>query len=113
MTKRIVIATAVLLLFAGGSFAQVPNMGFEWTAPTTGNPAVEYLVELYAAGTLISTTQVDLAFFEFEAEPFIEYTLRVAGIDVTGETGEFSDLSDPESFTLGPPGQPGKPYRVN
>jgi hypothetical protein len=112
MIKKFLFTAIFLATFVGTALAQTPNMGFTWAEPDSGNAAVGYTVELFKAGAFFSTTDVDTNYFEFEAEPFIEYQIRVAGFDANGDTGEFSVPSDIEIFTLGPPGKPGKPYRT-
>ena len=85
---------------------------YTWTAPTTGSPVVNYLVEIsIGGGPFVASAMVASNTYSLAALPGNSYQIRVAGIDAQDRQGPYSDASDPY-LDEGAPGQPGKPTIV-
>ena len=116
MTKKIsTLLTAVALVGTLGVFAGVRHCVFaqvgeahtwqyEWTAPTTGSPAVKYAVEVSTNGSVTNTiTVMDATRVTIEVQYGNDYSVRVAGIDSAERWGPWSAPSVLETFEEDPP----------
>lgn len=113
--RKILIAIAIAAtLFASTNVSAqtLPEVRYQWTAPTTGSLAVTYAVEYSTDGSswvqlaIVDTNQISI---QDLFENHVTYQVRVAGIDAMGRQGSFSAPSDPYTVDLGVPGVPGKP----
>jgi len=114
MIKKLLLGVAMLLVLAGGAFAQTgQDVGFAWAAPDSGNAVASYVVEMSVdSGAFMNVAQVDTNYYEFYAETGKTYVLRVLASDAAGGQSIYSEISDLLILDFGPPSQPGKPYRV-
>jgi len=114
MKKLLIAGVLGLMLFATAAFAQVPDVTYVWTAPTTGSEVVQYVVELNVDGAgwnQVGVTPTES--FTFSTFEFLKtYEVRVAGVDALDRQGPFSLSSDPYTPDLGVPGQPSKPVII-
>ena len=97
----------ILMLLASQAFA-VP-VGLHWSAPSTGEPVAEYLVEISTDGgpyVLMATVPDTTAIVDVPLHSTI--VARVAGRDVFERIGPWSIPSEEHLVTLGAPGQPGQ-----
>jgi len=105
----VAIALTFLVSAAAPAFADV-DVTYQWTAPTTGSPAVSYVVQLRAdGGTWTTIANVASNAYTLDATYGVSHELRVAGVDSQGRQGIWSEASDPLTPDAGAPGQPGKP----
>lgn len=114
MKKLILAGALTLMLFATAAFAQVPDVTYVWTAPTTGSEVVKYTVELNIDGAgWLPVAEVTTATVTFSTFEYLKtYEVRVAGIDALDRQGPFSESSDPYTPDQGIPGQPSKPVII-
>jgi hypothetical protein len=110
----IIAASTVLLvaasLAAPASAQTTVTLNYTWDPPTTGSPAVNYVVEHSVNGgpyVQIATSPDNT--YSLQATVGDEHRIRVAGVDDQDRQGPFSLPSDPYTPDLGPPGQPGTP----
>lgn len=104
------LATATALLCASLANAQTMNVSYSWTAPTTGSPVAQYVVQQSIDGgafTTVGTSSTNT--YILVATIGHSHRIRVAGVDAQSRQGPYSEASDPYTPDLGPPGQPGKP----
>ncbi len=105
------LAAAVLILAALTATAQTDPtpVSFTWTAPTTGAPAVQYIVEHSVnAGPWVQVATVTSNSYTLIAAVGDSHQIRVAGVDADGFQGPWSDPSEPYTALL-LPGKPGQP----
>lgn len=116
-TTTIPLLTLITALLGYGitSFGQpdTPTLRWQWTAPTTGSPAVQYQGEVEswpAAGG--DTTRFNFVVAETTVTTSYSYgyhqRVRVRGVDDLGRSGVWSDWADPW-VDNGPPSKPGIP----
>lgn len=103
---RKLILFLLLLPAAAGAQEQVR---YEWTAPTTGSAVDHYVVQRHDGTTWGNETTTAETSAVLEMEP--GWMVRVAGVDVWGRQGPWSDASDPFADE-GAPGAPGQPSMV-
>ena len=117
MKKLIMSGVLGIMLIATMAFGQttVPEVSYQWTAPTEGSPVIEYVIEYrenggvwVVAGTATSLVYTFTNVFNYLAV----YEVRVAGRDALLRQGVFSIPSDPYMPDLGVPGAPGKPLII-
>ncbi len=110
----VAIALSVFAL-APGAFAQTTTLqvAYTWTAPTTGSPVVEYVVQHSVdGGAWIQIATVTTNSYVLAATVGEAHQIRVAGVDAYDRQGVWSLPSDAYTPDLGAPGQPGKPIVI-
>jgi hypothetical protein len=107
------LATAAALLLASVASAQTINVSYSWTAPTTGSPVAQYVVQQSIDGGAFTTVGTSTTTsYVLAATVGHAHRIRVAGVDAQSRQGPYSEASDPYTPDLGPPGQPGKPVVI-
>lgn len=105
------IILALFIMIASVSFAQTVDVMASWTAPTTGSPAVSYVLQLSVdGGPFVTYGTTETTSLSLTLDNLKTYIARVAGVDALGRQGPWSEDSDPYLADLGLPGQPGKPF---
>jgi len=116
MIRKILAMLIAMVLMAGLTFAQtVPEVSYEWDAPTLGSEAVKYVVEYRVNGGewfQYAITDKNVITFIDEFDYLGVYEVRVAGIDILDRQGIFSIPSIPYMPDLGAPGAPGTPLII-
>lgn len=109
------IVLLVLLVSATALAQTLPPQRFAWTAPTTGEPAVSYVVQTRENGGAWSTvgTTADTFYVFTNLSQTSTWEIRVAGVDAQDRQGPFSLPSLPLVGDQGPPGAPGTPVLDN
>lgn len=98
---------ALFLLTAATALAYDVDVTASWDPPTTGSPAVSYVLEIsedggpYVPYATTTETQVTVTL-----QAWRTYVARVAAIDAQDRQGPYSDESSPYTPDLGPPGAP-------
>ena len=110
--SAVAIALTILVSAAAPALADV-DVNYQWTAPTTGSPAVSYVVQLSSdGGTWTTIANVSSPQYTLDATFGVSHEIRVAGVDSQGRQGIGSEASDPLTPDAGSPGQPGKPIII-
>jgi hypothetical protein len=106
--KQFLIVLAVLLMPAVAVAQETDNVRYIWEAPTSGAPAVLYVVQHSTddAQTWETVAQVDTTAYTLAASRDQTHRIRVAGKDDAGRQGPWSIPSDLLNTPPGPPGQP-------
>ncbi len=115
MTTRIALLLALLLgLLPVAPSAQVSaEIQYTWSAPTTGSPAVRYVVQHSVnGGPFVTVGEAQSTSYTLSATFGDSHRIRVAGVDGQDRQGPFSTASEPYTPDLGAPGQPGQPIPV-
>jgi len=114
MFKKLVLIAMVMLGTASMALAQLgENVTYIWTAPTTGTPVVNYVVQISIDGAPYEYVgDAASETYTFYAEALLTYQIRVAGVDAQDRQGPYSVASDPLFLDYGAPGEAGKPVRV-
>lgn len=100
-----------LALWAGLVMAET-TVEYTWTAPTTGSPVVNYIIEMSTnGGPYVATAMSGSETYTLVAQDGSRYRIRVAGIDALDRQGPHSLPSD-EYMDEGAPGEPGQPTIV-
>jgi len=96
----------VLLVLAVPAAAQTSMVNIEWTPPTEGSPAVEYIVHISQDGgpfgPIATTTELSV---QIPLAVFTNVVARVAAIDELDRQGPWAE-SEPYVVDPGPPGAP-------
>ena len=85
---------------------------YTWTAPTSGNPAVLYELQVSSDnGTTWTMKAGNIATNSYALLLDVGKTwlVRVRAFDAIGQVGAWSPVSDPNTPNAGPPGACGKP----
>ena len=105
---RFILLVIIMIVVAGTAAADAVTA--HWSAPTTGSPVVEYVLELYESDALVLTTTTPDTFYTFSEDemnvPFGTYVARVAGRDIQDRQGPWSPWSPPYILDVGQPGAP-------
>ena len=114
--KAMIKSTAALailftVLVSTQALAQTSvDVQYQWTAPTTGSPVDHYVVQhSMDGGNWVNVGNVSQLAYTLTADYGVSHQIRVAGVDVQGRQGPYSQPSDPYTPDAGSPGQPGKP----
>lgn len=105
-------AFLLILFLTVAAAAAGQSVTVSWTAPTSGSPVAEYLVQILQGDTVVAekTTSGAVTTTNMAADPWrvplLPYVARVRGIDAQGRDGEWSEPSPQYVFDPGPPSAP-------
>jgi len=116
-TNKLHLSAAAVVLAAVMAFAAAPasaqtttDVDYQWPAPTSGSPVVNYVVEHSVDGgawTQVGTVTTNQ--YTLTATFDHSHQIRVAAVDGLARQSIWSEPSDPYTPDAGAPGQPGKP----
>lgn len=108
-----IAALGIIALTAMAVISQAANVTARWSPPTTGSPAVGYVLEVYYNDSLATTVTVqDTVYVLQDVEQLVSYTARVRAYDALNRVGPWSVMSEPYVWDQGAPGSCG-PVRWN
>lgn len=106
MTKRLILAAALLLPFLWPVPAMAEDITYTWDACDTGAPAVNYRMEIEADGATVDQILTGHALPGYTIAVGHDKTVRVrvAGIDAQDRQGVWSEWSEAYTVDEGSPG---------